>query len=183
MKIVSKILFLIISLFLILYVLLPNSDFPEPPPDALRSDEPADVETLLRRGYFTDFSREEVIAHYKNQISSSKFLSLPLPILRLNYPPEEAQIIIRDQARATFLEELALPMRESFFINGFEPKEAKDAIVVNDKKWRQKIIVKHVPSSGLSRLIVIISTLVLLLIVFREWTGSVKDLIVKRGIL
>lgn len=176
MKLVSKTLFAFFSLLLLAYVLLPNSDFPEPLPGALRSDEPADVETPLRRGYFTDFSREEVIAHYRNQVSRSKFLSLPLPTLRLNYPPEEAQTLIRDQARATFLEELAQPLRESFFINGFEPKEAKDAIVVNDKKWRQKVIVKHVPSNNIVRLLVLVPALMLIVLVFPAWFNELKRL-------
>ena len=158
-------------------MLLPNSDFPEPLPDALQSDEPADVETPLRRGYFTDFSREEVIAHYKNQVGHSNFLNLPLPTLRLNYPPEEAQTLIRDQARATFLEELVHPLRESFFINGFEPKEAKDAIVVNDKKWRQKVIVKHVPSNNVARLIVLVSALMLTLLILPSWFNELKRLL------
>lgn len=184
MRFVSKTLFILLSFVLVIYVLLPNPDFPEPLPDALQSDEPADVETPLRRGYFTNLSREGVITHYQNQVNHSKFFNYPMPTLRLNYPPEEAQTLIRDQARATFLEELAHPLRESLFINGFEPKEAKDAIVVNDKKWRQKIIVKYVPSNNIVRLLALIPALILSALIIPKLFNELKYFLLKlRGVL
>ena len=164
------------GLAFIFYLSLPSPTFPEPPPDALQSNEPGDTETPLRRAYFTNYSREEVLAYYQNQLRRSKFLNIPMPTYRLNYPPEEAQTLIRDQTRSTFLEEIVHPFRESVFVNGFEPKDPKDKIVIAGKQWRQKITVRLVPSHALSRLIVFGLTIGLLVIIIREWASALKDL-------
>jgi len=157
-----RLLFLTFSLLFFAYLSLPNPEFPTPPPDALQSDEPADTETSLRRAYFTNLTREEVMSHYKNQLT---------PAFRLNYPPEEARTIIRDQTRSTFLEEIVHPLRESVFINGFEPKDPKDAIEIAGRSWRQKIIVRYVPSSTWVRLVLGISTILAMVVVFKEYFG------------
>ena len=143
-----QLIFGVIVMVLSVYVVLPNPSFPAPPSDSLQSGEPADVEDTLRRSYFTDFTREEVMAHYLNEFKQ-------YPALRLNYPPEEAQSIIRDQARSTFLEEVVHPFRESVFINGFEPKEAKDVIIISGTQYRQKITVKYIPSNPFLRILFI----------------------------
>lgn len=142
-----KIIIVLFFSILFIYTLLPNPKFPNPPPDALQSKEPGDSEDLsVRRAYFTNFTREEVMKHYQNMFKG----------FRLNYPPEEAATIIRDQTRSTFLEEIVHPFRESFYVNGFEPKEAKDAIEIAGLPWRQKITVKYVPSNLILRSSVII---------------------------
>jgi len=174
MKALFKILFVVSSLVFIFYLLLPTPSFPEPPPDALQSDEPADLEDPLRRGYFTDLSRQEVLEHYQKEFNKSPLGNFSLPTYRLNYPPEEAQTRIRDQTRSTFLEEIVHPFRESLFINGFEPKFDKDVILIEDKIWRQKIIVKYVQSRTFIRVVAGIATLTLACILFREWGKEFK---------
>ena len=176
MRIFLKVFFLIFSLLFLFYLLLPSPDFPEPPSDSIQSNEPADTETPLRRAYFTDFTREEVMNHYKNQLNKSHFLGIPLPTYRLNYPPEEAQTIIRDQTKSTFLEEIVHPFRESVYINGFEPKFPKDAIFINEKSFRQKIIVRFVPSTMYVRMVVALPVLVLVVVLFRNWEDSIRKL-------
>jgi len=190
MKKFFNIIYILFSLTLLFYLVLPNPDFPSPPPDAIQSKEPADTETSLRRAYFTNYTREEILGHYKNQLSKSSVLSLPvrldsaeragkagfqlwLPTYRLNYPPEEAQTIIRDQTRSTFLEEIVHPFRESIFVNGFEPKDPKDAIFIEGKSWRQKIIVRYVSGGLLARILVGVATLSLTWLLIREWFLSI----------
>jgi hypothetical protein len=168
MKLLLKILYVFFSVIFLSYLALPNPEFPSPPPDALQSDEPADTETPLRRAYFTNLTREEVMNHYKNQLIKSSFVGIPLPTYRLNYPPEEAQTIIRDQTRSTFLEEIVHPFRESVFVNGFEPKTAKDAIFIGGRDWRQKIIIRFVPSVTYIRLIIGVLTLSLIPVLYSE---------------
>lgn len=146
MKLLFKVFYIVISFVLVGYMLLPSPEFPIPPADALQSIEPADSESELRKAYFVNLTREQVIAHYKDQFDS-------YPTLRLNYPPEEAQGIIRDQTRSTYLEELVHPFRESLYINGFEPALEKDAIVQNGESYAQKITVRYVPSSSFARVI------------------------------
>ena len=163
-KIIKIILFLI-SILLFVYVSLPDPEFPPPPLGSLQSTEPADTETPLRRAYFTNLNRQEVIDHYKNEFNKGFAFYTP----RLNYPPEEAQTIIRDQTRSTYLEEIVHPLRESLFINGFEPKSEKDTIIIENKVWQQKIIVRLVPSSLAMRLFVLAFTIVSALLLMREY--------------
>ena len=124
--------------------------------------EEADIETPLKRAYFTNYTREQVVAHYKNQFRYQSF------ILRLNYPPEDAQTIIRDQTRSTYLEELVHPLRESLFINGFQPRVAKDDIWYKGIHYEEKITVKYVPSSVFIRTpIAVLSLLSFFLVVWQ----------------
>ncbi len=166
----SKFLLFLIFVSLFIYVSLPNPEFPQPPADSMQSTEPADVESPLRRAYFTNFTREEVINHYKKEFNKGFNIYTP----RLNYPPEESATIIRDQTMSTFLEELVHPMRESIYINGFEPKSEKDTIIINGTRWRQKIIVKYVSSSRTFRILVLSLTLVVGLFLMREYKYAKK---------
>ena len=144
------------------YFLIPNYPFPGPPPDALQSHEPADVEETFRRAYFTDYTRDQVIAHYKAQLGF-------LPVLRLNYPPEDAQTIIRDQTRSWYLEELVHPLRGSLYINGFISQKPQDDIVINDKMYVEKITIKYVPSNLFVRIAVATGILFSIYFLFKEW--------------
>ena len=176
MKNIVKYAYIFCSILLMLYVALPGPEFPSPPPDSIRSYEPADVESDLRRGYYTNLSREEVMNHYKKQLESSSFFGLPFPTYRLNYPPEEAQFRIRDQTRSTFLEEIVHPMRESFYVNGFEPKLDKDMIYIDKIKWRQKIIVKYEISNITSRIFVTLLTLIMIPVLASFWKRYISDI-------
>jgi len=177
MKISVKNAYLVCSIIFLIYLFLPNPDLPEPTSDSLQSNEPADIETSLRRGYYTDQSRADVLTHYQLEFSRSAFFNMPLPTYRLNYPPEEAQTLIRDQARSTFLEEIVHPFRESLFVNGFEPKEDKDAIVVNGKKWNQKIIVRFVPSNRVVRSSIGIVVLLLIYVLIFQWKSALAGIV------
>lgn len=175
MKRITKILFILFSTFFIIYLLLPNPSFPEPPLDALQSNEPADTEDLLRKAYFTNYTREEVMSYYKDQFEKSVIFGIYLPSYRLNYPPEEAQTIIRDQTRSTFLEEVVHPFRESVYISGFKPAAEKDAIFIEGKEWNQKITVRLVPSNSLVRVVIAALTLLLIVMITKEWKLGTKN--------
>ncbi len=180
MKKITKILFVLLSTLFIFYLLLPNPTFPEPPSDALQSNESADTETPLRRAYFTNYTREEVMTHYKDQFEKPVFFGIFLPSYRLNYPPEEAQTIIRDQTRSTFLEEIVHPFRESVYINGFKPSLQKDAIFIDGKDWYQKITVRFVPSNSIVRVTIVVLALALVAIVAKEWGTAIKGFLKKK---
>ncbi|OGM04454.1 hypothetical protein A2715_05120 [Candidatus Woesebacteria bacterium RIFCSPHIGHO2_01_FULL_39_32] len=170
MKNLVKIIYLIFSAIFITYLLLPGYNFPFPPNDSIQSQEPADTEAPFRRAYFTNYTRSEVLSHYSSQLIKSSLLKVPLPTYRLNYPPEEAQTIIRDQTRSTFLEEITHPLRESVFINGFQAKNEKDTILIDDKIWLEKITVRFVPSSVYFRLVVGLSVLFLIPLIINSWS-------------
>src|SRR3972149_12253442 len=174
MKIILRATFLLFSPFLFFYLILPSPGFPEPLQGSAISKEPGATETPLRRAYFTDLSREEVLAHYQRQFARSGFLGLPLPTYRLNYPPEEAQILVRDQTRSTFLEEIVHPLRESIYVNGFEPKLDNEIIREEGKKWRQKITLRYIPSSPFIRLVFGVATLILIYVLSTDVWGALQ---------
>lgn len=150
------------------YLCMPNPDFPAPPMGSLQSKEPADSESPLRRAYFTDFTRAEVLAHYSKEFKWGYLL---------NYPPEEAGTIIRDQTRSTFLQEIVHPFRESIYINGFEPPadDAKDQINIEGRHFRQKIIIRYVPSSLSLRLATFALTILSVFFLFNEFKDVRKN--------
>ena len=76
--------------------------------------------------------------------------------------------MIRDQTRSTFLEEVVHPLRESLYINGFEPKDPKDAVIIAGRVWRQKIIVRYVPSHAFVRIGVVILSGLVVFWLFKE---------------
>jgi hypothetical protein len=166
---ILKVLFVTTCLVLLFYISLPNFTFPKPLPDSLQSTEPADLETPLRRGYFTNYTRAQVISWYESQFDHSSFLNIKLPTLLLNYPPEDAQTLIRDQTSSTFLQELVHPLRESIYINGFEPPsyDNKPVFNVGGKYWRQKIIIKMVPTSIFVRIAVFGAEVFCMVVLFK----------------
>ncbi len=180
MKRITKILFILFSTLFIIYLLLPNPAFPEPPPDALQSNEPADTETSLRRAYFTNYTREEVMIYYTDQFEKPVMFGIFMPSYRLNYPPEEAKMIIRDQTRSTFLEEIVHPFRESVYINGFKPALKKDAIFIEGKDWYQKITVRFVPSNSFVRVFVAVLALFLVVNVTKEWEDATRGFLKRK---
>ena len=165
---IAKILGILISALFFVYLAIPGPSFPEPPPGAVQSEEKADQETPLRRAYFTNLARQEVVDYYREAFGKSP-LGFSFGSIRLNYPPEDAQTLIRDQTRGTFLEEIAHPFRESIYINGFEPKDPKDDVWYKGVDYRQKIIIKHHPSSFLVRIPIAALTIFATYFLVKEW--------------
>lgn len=176
MRIVKLFLYIFaLTLYIIgLLYLIPSSPiYPIPPPDAVQSLEQADTETPLRRAYFTNYNREEVLRHYENALGQVVLFGIKIPTLRLNYPPEDAYTIIRDQTRSTFLEEIVHPGRESLFVNGFKPLMEKDDIWYQGVHYGLKLTVRYIPSSVLVRTVLGALSLVLLLVLLKQ----IKDIV------
>lgn len=178
MKLIYNLFFLFVTILFLIYLITPNTIYPTPLSQSLVSNEPADLEENERRGYFTNFSRQEVMDHYMRAFTL-KIFRVPLKPIRLNYPPEEAYERIRDQTRSTFLEELVFPFRESIYVNGFEPKEDKDAIIVGGQRYRQKIIVRNVKSSVYIRTVVGLLTMVYAYFLIIKLSKLLKELFSK----
>jgi hypothetical protein len=170
--------FVVFSLSLLFYVSLPNFDFPKPPFGSVQSNEPADTETPLRRAYFTNYTRQQVLDWYEAQFKYSTFHNIPLPTYLLNYPPENSQSIIRDQTRSTFLQEIVHPFRETVFINGYEPAptDYENRIVIDGTHWRQKIIIKYIPSSLILRLLITLTTLASIPVIYLAFVPEISFL-------
>jgi hypothetical protein len=174
MKRFFNLLFICFGVVFFVYLIVPAPQFPMPPSDSLQSEETGDTEDSMRKAYFTDYNRDEIQEHYRNQFSDRfpNFLTY-----KLTYPPEEAFSIIRDQTRSTHLIELTHPFRESFYINEFVAKEKKDTILIRDKVWGQKVTVKYVKSDLASRLFIYLLTMTSFYIVNLQTANFVKRLI------
>ena len=170
-------MYFLLSLVFLVYLSIPNGKFPAQKDTSLRSNEPADIESELRRGYYVDGTRSSVITYYRKEFEQLNFFGnkIHVPSLRLNYPPEEAQTIIRDQTRGTYLEEIVHPLRQSIFINGFEPKRDNDMIFVNGRKYDQKIIVKQFNSNVFARLAIGIMAAGFLYLQILFWINLCKE--------
>lgn len=118
-----KILFIIFSLLLLIYLLWPGpskiADFPALPDSSKSTLEGDTIQIPNVSAYFSDQFREFVtgfyLKYYQNLTHS------PFPPLRLNHPPEYSWIAIKRHTDSTYIEELVYPLRDSIYINGFEP--------------------------------------------------------------
>lgn len=154
MSIFVKLSFSLILLLALIYFAFPSPPFPKPPVDSVQSLEEADVEDAWeRRAYFTNFSREEVLTHYKKELQKNS--PIKVPSYRVIYPPEDAQTLIRDQTRSVHLPEIIHPGRESLFVNFFEPKSPKDEIWYKGVHYERKITVRYIPTPTLARIAII----------------------------
>jgi hypothetical protein len=176
MKHIVKFIYILMSIIFVLYMVSPIPDFPDPPQGFLQSDEPADTESKLRRAYFVNQNRNEVIKHYRQEFKNT-FFAMNLFVIGLNHPPEYASLLIRDQTRSTYLEEIVIPLKASIYINGFEPKEEKDTINIGGKIWEQKIIVKYSFSTGVERFISSMIIIVLIPLTIKVFAHSINALV------
>ncbi|OGY09566.1 MAG: hypothetical protein A2782_03415 [Candidatus Blackburnbacteria bacterium RIFCSPHIGHO2_01_FULL_43_15b] len=171
MKLLLNIVFYILTAVVLFgtvaYLSVPSPHFPKPPSDSVQSVEKADVENFYqRRAYFTDFSREDILKHYEQEFKKQNLL---LNIsYTVTYPPEDAQVLIRDQTRSVYLPEIIHPFRESLFVNVFEAKTAKDEIWYRGVHYERKITVRYVPSDPRLRVGILTAAVLGLLFLLRE---------------
>lgn len=118
-----KKIFIICSGLLLIYMLWPGpskiSDF-EALPNSYKSQLEGDTIQIPNvSAYFSNNYRDFVTSFYSSNYQQ-KTLS-PFPPMRLNYPPEFSWNVIKRHTDSTYLEELVYPLRDSLYINGFEP--------------------------------------------------------------
>lgn len=104
--------------------------------NAVRSDEPGDtIQHPDQAAYYTfRENRGQILGEIQ------KKFNLPIPIqlsYRLNYRPEEVGELVRDQLRSYYLEEIVHPLRESLFVNVFDP--AKSPMIDDEKREQAKM--------------------------------------------
>lgn len=132
-----------------------------PLPDSSKSQLEGDTIQIPNvAGYFSDNYREFVVPFYlKNYQNLSK---LPFPPLKLNRPPEYSWIAIKKHTDSTYLEELVYPLRNSLYVNGFEPFYSDGSprfwgsttFEVDGHSWHTKATLRFYPSSAVARIIV-----------------------------
>lgn len=167
LKILLYVLVFVVLFSTIAYLAVPSPQFPKPPSDTVQSVEEADVENFQeRRAYFTNFSREEILKHYEDELRKQN--PLPTASYVVTHPPEDAQVLIRDQTRSVYLPEIIHPFRESLFVNVFESKSAKDEIWYRGVHYQRKITVRYVPSSPNLRVIIFSISVIALMFLVKE---------------
>ena len=119
----SKLLLIFIYLIGLTYLLLPARPLPELDNAVLSNEEGDTWQNPDQRGYYTNLTRDEVLNQIQNK-SKIYFFGFVIPSYRLNYRPEEAQTLVRDQLKSNYLEEIIYPLHSSIFVNGWEPKLA-----------------------------------------------------------
>ena len=147
----------------IIYLLLPTPATPELS-NAMSSDEPGDTwQHPEQRGYYTDSNRAQVIGEMQSKYAI-KIKGFSLPSYRLNYRPEESFEMVRDQLDSYYLEEIVYPLRNSLFVNGWEPihspryagRDVKEIPMISFRgtPYISKVTLKPVDSPVWARLLI-----------------------------
>jgi hypothetical protein len=155
-------LILVITYLLgIVYLIKPSPQTPDLS-DSFRSTEPGDTyQHPEQKAFYTDKYRTQALNELQSQWS---VLSLPFLDYRLNYPPEEVATLVREQLYSSYLEEIVHPLRESLFVNGWEPSnspkysylpaEDRPTIITEGNLYNSKVTIRPVYSPIWIRLIV-----------------------------
>lgn len=162
--------FLLLFFIGLIYILLPGASSIDdflPLPNSTRSKLEGDtIQNPNIVAYFSDFKRDFITKYYKDMLSRKLFLGIAISPIRINHPPEEAFRYVRDQQESTFLEEYTFPLRESLFVNGYDPSVQNDMFnkkvrsFVGDhlnyeqKYFNTKTTLRFYPSPLLARLVV-----------------------------
>lgn len=163
---VLKYTYIILVLLFLVYLLLPGpssvEEF-EPLPDSLKSTEPGDtIQQPNIVGYFTIYFRKDVIPFYITDFKDKfKYFGFSLPFVRLNHPPEYASLVVRPVIQSYYLEEFVHPLRESLFVNGWEPfdemgrRRFRYSYVINveGRHFLTKVNLRYYPSPIWVRLV------------------------------
>ncbi len=158
-----KKIFVIFSALLFIYMLVPGpskiSDFkilPNSDKSTLAGDT---VQIPNVVGYFSNNYRTMVTSFYFDNYRQLTFL--PFPPIKLNHPPEYSWNVIKKHTDSTYFEEFVYPLRDSFFVNGFEPfyedgtPKFWGSTRLNEGQnlWYTKITLRFFPSQFLVRVL------------------------------
>lgn len=118
-----KYIFIFFSLLLLIYMLWPGpsriNQFAALPSSEKSKLEGDTIQIPNVSAYFSNNFRDFTVPFYLRNYQN--LTKLPFPPLRLNYPPEFSWTAIKKHTDSTYLEELVYPLRDSIYINGFEP--------------------------------------------------------------
>lgn len=188
MKFVTRLLILFLYLSGLVYLALPQPGVVVLP-NALRSTEPGDTwQNPDQSAYYTNLGRSEVLEFYQDTFSLNLF-GLTLPSYRLNYPPEDSRVYVRDHLLTYYLEEINHPLRESLFVAGWNPRLSpisnylfdsqydRWAMVIDGVEYQSKVTLKPYYSSPYTRFFIWTSIFPLTYLVFNHFHLSLKRLL------
>lgn len=165
----SKVFLSVVFILVTFYLFLPGPEKVPGPPDSIQSQEPGDTQDPNLRAYFTNYTRAQVMAFYQDNFSRSSWANILLPTFRLNLPPEDAFTVIQDQTKSSYLEEIVHPLRESLYVNGWQPDPDREAkIFVDDKQFSTKVTIHRLDSNPVVRLALLLGVIMAALWLNRE---------------
>lgn len=111
-------------------------------------------------GYFSNNYRDFVVPFYSSMYQ--RLTGLPFAPMRLNHPPEYAWTAIKKHTDSTYIEELVYPLRDSLYVNGFEPFYSDGTpkfwgatkFEVDGQNWFTKVTLRFYPSALIIRILV-----------------------------
>lgn len=151
-------------LLLLLYMIWPGPskiDNFKPLPSSAKSQLEGDTIQIPNvSAYFSNDFREFVVPFYYSNYQ--KQTHLPFGPLRLNHPPEYSWIAIKKHTDSTYIEELVYPLRDSLYVNGYEPfySDGKPKFWgsiqfdVMGRNWYTKTTLRFYPSTIVARILV-----------------------------
>lgn len=173
-----KKLYKLFCVFLLIYMILPGpakiADFkalPNSDKSTLAGDNIAQVPNVA--GYFSDNYRKFVTDFYARNYQGKTWL--PFPPLRLNHPPEYSWNVIKKHTDGTYLEEFVYPLRDSLYVNGFEPFYEDQTpkywgatkFGENGHSWETKVTLRFFPSTIFVRFLVWLGIVYSILLLYR----------------
>ncbi|MDP3732997.1 MAG: hypothetical protein Q8Q91_00505 [Candidatus Daviesbacteria bacterium] len=169
--------FIIFSGLLLIYMIWPGpgriDQFPVLPFSEKSKLEGDTVQIPNVSAYFSNNFRDLVIPFYAGFYQNlTKF---PFPPLRLNYPPEVSWIAIKKHTDSTYLEEFIYPLRDSLYVNGFEPFEENGEpkywgatkFEIGKNSWFTKTTLRFYPSSIWTRFLTWFGITLSLFLIYR----------------
>ena len=174
----------LIYLLGVVYLSLPTPSTPDLSL-AVRSDEAGDTwQHPDQKGFYTDMTRQQVIGEMQSKFVTS-ISGISIPSYRLNYRPEESFQFVRDQVYSNYLEEIVYPLKDSLFVNGFEPInlpanrhiDPKDIRGVSFKGqyYLSKVTLRPVTSSVYARILIWTLIFPATFFVIKSLKKSLKD--------
>lgn len=183
---IFKIIFGLVFFIGLIYLLIPSWEsihqFPALP-DSLQSQDAGDTwQNPNNKAYYSNFRREFVTNFYQAAFSIS-WLGIKIPSLKLNHPPETAYTYVRDQQRCSYLEEFVYPMRDSFFVCGWEPigvdgkrfDGASVPIEIGDQLFESKSTLRLYPSRPIWRVMIYLLVWGLVWLLVKAIVGIIRD--------
>ncbi len=168
----------------VVYLVLPTPQTPDLS-SAVRSDEAGDTwQHPDQKGFYTDMTRAQVIREMQSKFVT-KIFNISIPSYRLNYRPEESFEYVRDQVPSNYLEEIVYPMKDSLFVNGWEPKNAPinrnidpkyiPGNLFKENYYLSKVTLRPVSSPVYARLLIWTLIFPATYLVFKSLKKSLKD--------
>lgn len=165
---IKKIILSAIFIIGLIYIVLPGpssiNDF-SPIPNSLKSDEPGDTyQNPNIAAYFSQFTRDDITNYYRNDFRNKYFFGKIIPPISTNRPPKESHIYVKDLQMSTFLEEYLYPLKDSLYVNGYDPRVESqirnipvtegDRIQIKGEFYKSKTTIRLYPSQWYIRMLV-----------------------------